>query len=200
MEGERELPWFSFMIFVVTTSFTPGPNNIMAMAYAQKYGLRKIITFCFGVAGGFFLIILLSSGFNRALTRFMPVIELPLTIFGAVYMLYLAFSIVVSNKHEAESVKEDHNLFLAGILLQFMNPKGILFGIAVVSAFILPYYHSYSSYFAFALLLGIIGLLSTFSWGLFGTVFQRLILSHQKIFRAVMAVLLVYSAISTMIK
>ncbi|WMT42779.1 LysE family transporter [Paenibacillus sp. D2_2] len=194
------MPWVSFILFVIITSFTPGPNNIMAMAYAQKYGLRRITTFCYGVAGGFFLIILLSSGFNRGLTRFMPVIELPLTIFGAVYMLYLAFKIFTSNQNESRGIVEGRNLFLVGILLQFINPKGILFGITVVSAFILPYYDSYSNYFAFALLLGAVGLLSTFSWGLFGTVFQRLILRHHKIFNIVMAMLLVYSAISIMIK
>ncbi|AZS14926.1 LysE family translocator [Paenibacillus lutimineralis] len=194
------MSWLSFILFVVITSFTPGPNNFVAMNYAQKFGLRRIISYCCGVAGGFFLIILLSSIFNRLLTKFMPVIELPLTIFGAAYMLYLAFKIVTSKNYESRSVNEVRNLFIVGILLQFINPKGILFGITVVSAFILPYYDSYSSYFAFALLLGTIGLLSTFSWGLFGTVFQRLILNHQKIFNVVMAIMLVYSAISIMIK
>lgn len=197
------MPWLSFILFVAITSFTPGPNNFMAMTYAQKFGLRRIISYCYGVAGGFFLIIMLSSVFNKLLTKFMPVIELPLTIFGAAYMLYLAFKIVTSKYYVVENANESNeirNLFIVGILLQFINPKGILFGIAVVSSFILPYYDTYSSYFVFALLLGAIGLLSSFSWGLLGSVFQKKILRHHKLFNMVMAILLVYSAISIMIK
>ena len=88
-------------------------------------------------------------------------------------MLYLAFKIITSKGGAGHNEKIIKNLFTVGIFLQFINPKGILFGLTVVSTFILPYYNSYSSFLLFSLFLGIVGLLSTFSWSLFGSMFQN---------------------------
>lgn len=61
------MPLLSFLLYVFVTSFTPGPNNIMAMLLANKYGLKKTIRFCLGVGAGFFVIMLLCSYFNLCL-------------------------------------------------------------------------------------------------------------------------------------
>ncbi|MFJ7953488.1 LysE family transporter [Lysinibacillus sp. NPDC096418] len=193
------MPLFSFLLFVLITSFTPGPNNIMAMAFANKHGLSKSVRFSFGVGTGFFIIILLCSVFNVFLTSILPIIEFPLTILGVGYMLYLAYKILLSKDSGGENDEEYRSFFLIGILLQFVNPKGILFGITVVATFILPYYDSYFSYLLFALFLGGVGVTSTFSWGLFGSVFQKLLVQYRKQFNIVMAGLLVYSAFSILI-
>ncbi|MEK5301532.1 LysE family transporter [Bacillus sp. FSL R10-2201] len=193
------MPIFSFLLFVFVSSFTPGPNNFLAMTYAKQYGLKRSITFCLGVAFGFFIITSLCSFFNIVLINILPLIEFPLKILGVAYMLYLAFKILISKGNTDTNEKSNKNLFLVGIMLQFVNPKGILFGLTVVSTFILPYYHSYSSYLFFSLFLGIVGLMSTFSWCLFGSMFQKLLLKHNRIFNIIMAVLLVFSAISIVI-
>ena len=52
-------------------------------------------------------------------------------------MLYLAFKILTSKTSTDPDEKYNKNLFTVGILLQFINPKGILFGLTVVSTFIL---------------------------------------------------------------
>ncbi|MEK4932964.1 MULTISPECIES: LysE family translocator [Bacillus] len=193
------MPIFSFLLFVFVSSFTPGPNNFLAMTYAKQYGLKRSITFCLGVAFGFFIITSLCSFFNIVLINILPLIEFPLKILGVAYMLYLAFKILTSKGNTDTNEKSNKNLFLVGIMLQFVNPKGILFALTVVSTFILPYYHSYSSYLFFSLFLGIVGLMSTFSWCLFGSMFQKLLLKHNRIFNIIMAVLLVFSAISIII-
>ena len=193
------MPIFSFLLFVFVSSFTPGPNNFLAMTYAKQYGLKRSITFCLGVAFGFFIITSLCSFFNIVLINILPLIEFPLKILGVAYMLYLAFKILTSKGNTDTNEKSNKNLFLVGIMLQFVNPKGILFGLTVVSTFILPYYHSYSSYLFFSLFLGIVGLMSTFSWCLFGSMFQKLLLKHNRIFNIIMAILLVFSAISIVI-
>ncbi|OFD60815.1 amino acid transporter LysE [Bacillus mycoides] len=193
------MPIFSFLLFVFVSSFTPGPNNFLAMTYAKQYGLKRSITFCLGVAFGFFIITSLCSFFNIVLINILPLIEFPLKILGVAYMLYLAFKILTSKGNTDTNEKSNKNLFLVGIMLQFVNPKGILFGLTVVSTFILPYYHSYSSYLFFSLFLGIVGLMSTFSWCLFGSIFQKLLLKHNRMFNIIMAVLLVFSAISIII-
>ncbi|MEI2463512.1 LysE family transporter [Niallia taxi] len=193
------MPLLSFLLYVTVTSFTPGPNNIMAMAFANKYGLRKTVGFCIGVSAGFFIIMLLCSYFNLILNSFMPKIEFGMTILGAVYMLYLAYKIAFSKDGGQEKEEDKNNSFLAGMLLQFINPKGILYGITVIATFILPYHDSQLSLLLFAIFLALIGFLSTFSWSLFGSIFQKLLSKYKSQFNIVMALLLVYSAISILI-
>lgn len=186
----------SFLVYVFVTSFTPGPNNIMAMLFANKYGFKKTMRFCFGVGTGFFIIMLLASYFNLLLHNFIPKIELPMKILGAGYMLYLAIKIITSKNSENDDDAGKYNSFLAGMLLQFVNPKGVLYGITVVGTFILPYHTSNSSLLLFSLFLGVVGFMSTSSWSLFGSMFQTFLSKYRNQFNVVMALLLVYSAVS----
>ncbi|MFS0673529.1 LysE family translocator [Ornithinibacillus sp. 179-J 7C1 HS] len=192
------MPLLPFLLFVIINSFTPGPNNFMAMSFASRYGFKKTLRFCLGVGLGFFTLILLCSSFNDLLIKIMPTIKTPLTILGVSYMLYLAF-ITIRDKETKNNNKENNagsNFIVMGFFLQFVNPKGILFGITVVSTFILPYYQSYFIYFICSLFLGGIGIVSSTIWSLFGNVFQKFLPKYRKVFNIVMASLLVYSAIA----
>ncbi|MCK1993787.1 LysE family transporter [Peribacillus muralis] len=193
------MPLVSFLLFVFVTSFTPGPNNIMAMLFANKYGFKRTLKFCFGVGAGFFLIMILSSYFNLLLKNFIPKIELIMTILAALYMLYLASKIIKSKNNEKDDDGDKNNRFLSGMLLQFINPKGILYGITAVSTFIIPYYTSNTSLLFFSLFLAFIGFLSTMSWSMFGSLFQRFLTKYSRQFNIIMALLLVYSAISILV-
>ncbi|WNB91525.1 LysE family transporter [Bacillus sp. NEB1478] len=194
------MPVISFLLYVFITSFTPGPNNIMSMLFANKYGLKRTIRFCLGVGAGFFVIILLSSYFNLLLKNFIPKIEFFMTILGAIYMLYLAVKIMTSKNSANSEDGSKYNSFLAGMLLQFVNPKGILYGITVVGTFILPYHQSNYSFVFFALFLAFIGFTSTFCWSLFGSVFQKFLSKYRNQFNIIMALLLVYSAVSILVE
>jgi len=186
----------SFLLYVFVTSFTPGPNNIMAMLFANKYGFKRTLRFCFGVGAGFFIIMLLASYFNLLLHNFIPKIELPMMILGAGYMLYLAIKIVASKNSENDDDAGKYNSFMAGMFLQFVNPKGVLYGITVVGTFILPFHTSNVSLLLFSVFLAVVGFISTSSWSLFGSMFQTFLSKYRNQFNIVMALLLVYSAVS----
>lgn len=47
------MPVFSFLVYILVSTFTPGPNNFMAMLFAHQYGFRRTIPFCLGVGAGF---------------------------------------------------------------------------------------------------------------------------------------------------
>lgn len=191
------MPILPFLIFVFVSSFTPGPNNFMAISFANRFGFRNTLSFCVGVGSGFFLIALLCSFFNQALIKILPFIETPLKFLGVVYMLYLACKTFTSSGSNGEApVKADKNLFLIGTMMQFINPKAILYGITVVSAFLLPYYSSNTSYILFCLFLGVVGICSSITWSLLGSVLQNLLTRYQTIFNIVMGLLLIYSAFS----
>ncbi|WP_391209667.1 LysE family transporter [Psychrobacillus sp. L4] len=194
------MPLLSFLLFVFVTSFTPGPNNIMAMLFANKFGLKKTIRFCLGVGAGFFVIMLLSIYFNLMLGNFIPKIEFFMTILGAIYMLYLATKIITSKTNDQDNKVDKNNSFLTGMLLQFINPKGILYGITATSTFILPYHTSNFILLFFSLFLAFVGFMSTFCWSMFGSIFQTFLSTYRNQFNIIMALLLVYTAFSILIK
>lgn len=194
------MPLLSFLLYVFVTSFTPGPNNIMAMLFANKYGLKKTIRFCLGVGAGFFVIMLLCSYFNLLLGNYIPQIEFIMTILGAIYMLYLAIKIITTKNNDKDNDGDKNNSFLTGMLLQFINPKGILYGITAISTFILPYHTSNFSLLFYSLFLAFVGFMSTLCWSVFGSIFQTFLSKYRSQFNVIMALLLVYSAISILVE
>lgn len=186
----------AFVSYVFVMTFTPGPNNIMAMTFANQDGFRKTQKFMLGVSCGFFILMLLASFFNLLLYSYLPKIKLGMDIIGAAYMVFLAVKIVLSKPHGDEKKDSKLNAFLPGMLLQFVNPKGVLYCITVAASFIMPYYHSALSILLFALFTTAVVYASNNVWGAFGVLFQKLLSKYQKPFNIVMALLLVYSAIS----
>ena len=85
--------WFAFVSYVVVSSITPGPNNLMCMANGTRYGFRKGLKFCFGVALGFSLIVLCAIGCNFFIYEYIPAILKLMTPIGAAYILWLAWTI-----------------------------------------------------------------------------------------------------------
>ena len=194
------MPLLSFLLYIFVTSFTPGPNNIMAMLFANEYGLKKTMKFCLGVGTGFLIVMLLCSYFNILLENFIPKIEFFMTILGAIYMIYLAIKIFLSKNNNENNNEDRNNSFFMGIILQFINPKGILYGITAIATFILPYHDSNFSIILYSIFLAFVGFLGTFSWSLFGSVFQKFLSKYRSQFNLIMALLLVYSAVSIFIR
>ena len=87
--------------------------------------------------------------------------------------------------------------FLGGLALQFVNPKIYLYGILSMEVYILPYYQNQPlTLLGFALLLALIGFIFALCWAAFGSVFRRVFSHHGRIVNTIMALLLVYCAIS----
>ena len=83
------------------------------------------------------------------------------------------------------------------MLLQFVNPKIYLYGIMSMEAYILPWYHGHPvALLGFALLLTFIGFAFTLCWSAFGAAFQQFFSRRARLVNWVMALLLVYCALS----
>ena len=173
-------PWYSFLTYAVITAATPGPNNIMSMSNAGRLGFRRALPFNLGIWVGFTLVMALCTVFCTALSALIPAIRLPMLVLGAAYMLYLAWG-----------------TFRSSELLQFINPKIYLYGIMSMEAYILPYYSGQPAVLLFfALLLAFIGFVFTLAWAAFGSVFRLLFSRHARTVNTIMALLLVYCAVS----
>ncbi len=188
-------PWYSFLTYAVITAATPGPNNIMSMSNAGRLGFRRALSFNFGIWVGFTIVMVLCTLFCTALSALIPAIRLPMLVLGAAYMLYLAWGTFRSS----DVIQEDHARegFRSGLLLQFINPKIYLYGIMSMEAYILPYYSGQPAVLLFfALLLAFIGFVFTLAWAVFGSVFRLLFSRHARTVNTIMALLLVYCAVS----
>lgn len=157
------IPFFSYAL---AASFTPGPNNLMSLDSARRSGLKKSFPFVLGVSAGCLAIMLLACCFNLALHHFLPQVKLWMNLLGSLYMLYLAVKIVKSNSgQEKDDIHKGYS-FKLGFFLQFINPKIILYGITVISTFVMPYPFSYIQYIWISLLLTWIGFMATFCWAI----------------------------------
>lgn len=187
--------WVSFLSYAVVTAVTPGPNNIMSMSNASRLGFRKSFPFNLGIWIGFSLVMLVCTFFCNTLSAVIPKIKTPMLILGALYMLWLAWKTFKSSS----VIEESHSRsgLLSGLVLQFINPKIYIYCIVSMEAYILPFYQGqWRALVFFALLLAFIGFVFTLCWSLFGSVFRLLFSKYAKITNTIMALLLVYCALS----
>lgn len=186
--------WFSFLTYAVVTAATPGPNNMMSMSNAGRKGFKRALPFNLGIWVGFSVVMVVCTLFCSALSAIIPRIKAPMLTLGALYMLYLAWGTVKSG-----SIEDDHSAggFASGLFLQFVNPKIYIYCIMSMEAYILPYYAgNWAALFGFAMLLAFIGFAFTICWSAFGSVFRLMFSKYSKQVNAVMALLLVWCAVS----
>lgn len=188
-------PWFSFLSYALITAGTPGPNNIMSMSNAASRGLKKGFPFQLGILTGFTVVILLCTFFCNALSEMIPKIKLPMMVVGAAYMLWLAWNLLKSTGIQEYAYEKSG--YFTGLLLQFVNPKLYFYCIMSLEAYILPYFHGQRiPLILFALLLALICFTSNMCWAMFGSVCRALFSKYARVTNTVMALLLVYCAVS----
>ncbi|ANC77480.1 lysine transporter LysE [Fictibacillus phosphorivorans] len=185
----------AFLSYVIVTSITPGPSNILMMNEARKMGFVGSWQFSSGILAGFAMLGIVSGVFTTGLYNLIPLVEPYFKITGAVYLLYLAWHVALDKGKNGNSSKIKSS-FLSGFFFQIMNIKSILFFITVMSAFILPFYQSVNFIILYLALAIFVGWLALLLWSGFGSVFKKFFAKHDTSFRAIMSLMLVYSAIS----
>lgn len=191
--------FYPFLAYVIVTTFTPGPNNILSMTNAVRDGYRRTLGFLLGIFTGFLLLMLLCGWLNVVLVGLLPQIKPWLNWLGAAYMLYLAVHIALSKPADGDApARNDLNSFKAGFILQFLNLKGILYGVTVYSTFIVQMTQDPLTVSLFAPLLAVVAFLATSSWALGGNVFRSFLSKYNRPFNWLMAALLVYTAVASL--
>ena len=189
------MDWVSFLTYIVITAGTPGPNTLMSLSCGIRHGFRKSLPFQWGIGVGFAVASLLCMVFCNMLATVIPQLEIIMKIAGAAYMLYLAWK-TFSASTEIEG-RDVEFTFFSGFLLQFVNPKLYLYCIVSMETYVMPHYQGqWLALSGFALLLAGFGLFFTLCWAGFGASFQKLFVKYGRQMNAVMALLLVYCAVS----
>jgi len=184
----------SFLIYCVITTFTPGPTNIVILSTVNDFGAKKAMKYSYGATVGFGLLLVISAALNNLLITIIPKILMIMQAIGSMYMLYLAYQICKKTDSPSREANQPAT-FLSGFIMQFINPKVVLFTLTVIPTFIMPYYSAAPAVTLSIIAITLIGFLAFTTWVLFGTIFKGFLRKHNKIVSVMMAILLVYAAI-----
>lgn len=187
-------PWARFIIYVLATAGTPGPNTLSSLSVGSQLGFRKSLPYIFGIWSGFTIVALVCTVLCSTLEALIPKIRFPMMILGACYILYLAWKLWrASAMNEVSTSKSG---FRDGFVLQFVNVKLYVFCIVSLQSYALPLYQGQPlRLLLFALLLTLLGLCINLSWSAFGSLLRVLFSRYAKIINRIMALLLVWCAI-----
>lgn len=193
-----------FVSFSVVAGFTPGPNNLIALATGANFGYRRTLPHVFGVVIGFNLMFFVMGAGLGNLFKAYPIAHEILKWASLAYLVYLAWKIGTSTSIGPEA-KEGEDAkpisFPGSVAFQWINPKAWVAAITLVTAFTDP-----AAYWQSLAVGGFVNAGIAFSaisvWALFGTLVKRW-LEHPvrlRVFNWSMAALLVLSVIPSVLK
>ncbi len=185
----------SFFIFITLMAFTPGPNNLMSMGNASRFGFRKSFPFNLGILAGFSFVMLMCAFASAVLSAFIPKITFAMKIAGCAYMLWLAWETFRAGDGHGGG-ESGTATFGAGAFLQLVNPKIYIYGFTALTSWILPATRSVPVIAGSAVFLAFYGFVSTVCWALFGAAIAKVFTGKARALNVVLAVLLVYCAVS----
>lgn len=191
------MEYLPLILFTISASVTPGPNNTLILSSGINYGLKQSIPHLAGVATGFpLMIIAVGLGAGSVLTRFAS-LQLAMKIIGAGYLFYLAFRIASAPVRKLETSTAKPFSFMQAVLFQWVNPKAWMIAVGAVTTYTSASGHYFLQIMLIALIFILFGAPCTGLWLLFGTSLKKLLSNpvYLRIFNISMAVLLVASLI-----
>ncbi|OAH59151.1 MULTISPECIES: LysE family transporter [Bacillaceae] len=183
----------SFFMYCFIVTFTPGPTNIVILSIVHNFGAKKAIEYTYGATIAFGLLLVISAMLNTMLVTIIPKILMVMQIVGSVYMLYLAYQIYKMDT--SKPTVNQTGTFMSGFLMQFLNPKVVLFTMTVIPSFIMPHYTAMPAVTISVIAITLIGFLAFVTWVLFGAIFKEFLQKHKKIVNVMMTLFLVYAAL-----
>jgi threonine/homoserine/homoserine lactone efflux protein len=127
-----------FLLIGVSLSlgFTPGPNNAVASFSGFNFGIKKTIPLILGVWFGYTTFVILTNFVLISTFIKYPIIHEIIRILGTFFLIYLAYKISFSSLSK-EDKKINPVKFIDTFIFQFLNPKGVMAGITLISKFTL---------------------------------------------------------------
>ncbi|MCR5674470.1 MAG: LysE family transporter [Lachnospiraceae bacterium] len=130
--------YLAFIAYALATTVLPGPNNVLLLSAAGRNGIGKCRSLLFGIWSGLVTVMLLAGIFLSVLDRFVPQITPVFKYIGAAYILWLAWKTWRRPPvGEGDSDDTDSLRFRDGFLLQFLNVKVLMLGLAAFPGFFL---------------------------------------------------------------
>ena len=120
----------------ISMGFTPGPNNAVASYSAFNFGFRKTLPIILGVGFGYTALVILLIVVLISIFQEYPLIQEIIRILGSIFLIYLAYKISFSNGKPDGKI-ENPVKFYETFFFQFINPKGVMAAITLISKFVI---------------------------------------------------------------
>lgn len=183
-------------LFVLVSSITPGPNNLMLMASGANFGVIRTLPHMAGITTGITVMVaLVGIGIMRIFEAW-PATATVLKAVSAAYLLYLAWKIATSRPPErpetAEGAGHPFSLLQAA-LFQWVNPKAWAMVVSAVSLYAPG--GDVGAVLLIALVFCVVSLPAVSVWAVLGQKLRRLLGDPRRlrIFNGAIAALLVAS-------
>ena len=124
----------SLSLFMLGTSCSPGPNNIVASYSGFNFGVIKTFPHMLGVIFGFTTLVAVVNFGLINIFKMYPLIQEILKYGGSIFLIYLAYKISFSKTNTSNN-KENPVKFIETFFFQFLNPKGVIVAIIAVSTY-----------------------------------------------------------------
>ncbi len=171
--------------------FTPGPNNAVASFSAFNFGLKKTLPIIFGVGLGYTALVILLIFVLISVFQKYPYLQEIIRILGSIFLIYLAYKISFS-KGKSNSSTENPVKFYETFFFQFINPKGVMAAITLISKFVIQEDYAKSSIIVI-LVCSVTAFLSIISWAFLGKFLRKFATNNEfiKRFNYAMSIMLV---------
>lgn len=183
--------FISLAMYACATTFSPGPNNVLLLSSAGQYGFRKCLPLLRGIWTGLLTVMLLCGFACSLLGALIPAIEKYARFVGAAYIVWLGYKTLTRPVSTNQSEKESTPLtFTNGFLLQFLNVKILMLGIAAYCSFILTTDSSLLPTLLFSITMAACAACGNLIWVSAGTLLFPIYQKYYRFFNIIMALLL----------
>lgn len=182
----------SLIVYMIVSSFTPGPGNILSLNTIIKYGWKKGKIVIGGICAGYYCVQMICGVCIYALSLYVDSFLGVLKYVGGVYLVWLAFHIIMSKPECQEEDKKPS--FWTGFFLQFVNVKIYIYGMSALSGYVIPYYRSFFILLFMGLIMASVGSLASLTWAGLGVMMQKVYEKYYKGINIILGVFLMYCA------
>lgn len=185
--------FFALVAYACATTFSPGPNNVLLLSSTGQYGFKKCFPLMRGIWTGLITVMLICGFGCKLLGDLIPSIETYARFVGAAYILWLGYKTLTRHAVKDPSASEEQEkplTFVNGFLLQFLNVKILMLGIAAYCSFVLPYGTSVPATLIFAVTMAACAATGNLIWATVGSLLFPVYNKHYRLFNGIMALLL----------
>jgi threonine/homoserine/homoserine lactone efflux protein len=133
--------FWSFLAVSVMLALAPGPDILFVITQGVTRGAKAAVTLACGLSSGVIVHTALAALGVSVVFKTSPMAFFILKIIGAAYLFYLAFQAFV-HRNELVRIESEKNslsakkLFIRGFFMNVLNPKVILFFLALFPQFV----------------------------------------------------------------
>lgn len=170
--------YFIYILIASSTIASPGPGVVMTLTNSLKYGLKNSITGILGVTLAMFIIANIVGGGVGALILKSDILYQYLKLIGAAYLFYLGVKLIINRNKEINLelnslVLDQKKSFYQGLGITLINPKPILFFMALFPQFISNEKEYFEQFILLSLTFCFLIILIHFIYGFFASLIKK---------------------------